>query len=154
MPFTNGQTLTADALNLEFGESKVGTSNTAGTTTSTSYTATLTGSTVPSTTFVAPASGKVQLVLVTRCFTSTTAFVRFAAEVRDGAVVGSGTVRLAASDSDAGAHQTNVQTFRFTDVAWAPSLVPGATYNARLLVMVSTGTGTFGDMKILVIPQS
>lgn len=151
MSFVSGELLTADRLNQEIGVGAGGTNivTTSGTTTSTSYTATLTGSTVPGRTFLAPANGQVTITCVVRCFTSTTAFIRFAPEVRLGAVVGSGTVFQAAVDSKAGVHQTNVQTFRFTTRMTITGLTPNTTYNARLNVMVSAGTGTFADMEII-----
>jgi hypothetical protein len=150
--FTNGSILTADDLNNAFGDTKRNQQNTAGTTTSTTYTNAITGGTLPSTTFVANASGRVLITATVRCFTSVTAFVRFAPEVRDGAVVDSGTVRLAAADTTAGVHQTNVQTFRFAEETYLSGLVAGSTYNVRLKVLTSTGTGTFADMELIVKP--
>lgn len=126
---------------------------TSGTTTSTSYTATLTGGTACSAVFTAPASGAVIVHNSTDFFTSTTSFVYCTVEVRAGGVVGSGTVFSAAGDGEAVKHQTNVQTFGFGRSRLITGLTPGATYNIRQMFRVSAGTGTYLNKHMIVEPQ-
>lgn len=154
MTFTAGQRPGAGGFNNEFGVTLNSIQTASGTTTSTTYTATLTGGVACAVVFVAPTSGKVLIHNTLRSFTSTTGFVYCSIEVRTGATPGSGTVVQAAADSLAHLHQTNVQAYRFGVVGMLTGLVAGDTYNARQLFRVSTGTGTYLDKELIIQPTT
>lgn len=128
-----------------------------GSTTSTSYTATLSGSTTPQKAFVAPPSGKV--LIHWSCYMThsiASGFAHMSFEVRNGATLGSGTVFLAASDtnsimtrvSDAG--NDDVQ---FGSTKLVTGLTPGNSYNIQgLYKIVVAGTGTYINRRIIVQP--
>lgn len=119
------------------------------TSTSTSYTTA--DMTTCGTAFVAPASGKVLVHISARLDHSTAApaFVSF--EVREGNVVGSGTVVLAADDTRSLMnHNTNEimggVTFPVT------GLTSGADYNVRLMHKTTSGTLTLVNRFVNVEP--
>lgn len=128
-----------------------------GSTTSTSYTATLSGSTTPQKAFVAPPSGKV--LIHWSCYMThsiASGFAHMSFEVRNGASLGAGTVFLAASDtnsvmtrvSDAG--NDDVQ---FGSTKLVTGLTPGNSYNIQgLYKIVVAGTGTYINRRIIVQP--
>lgn len=129
------------------------TQNTSGTTTSTSYTATLTGGTACSLTFVAPPSGQVMVDNSCNLSNSLTSGVLMGFEVRTGAVIGSGSVAFAASDNDSvSASGVANAGHRSTVSTPVTGLTPGATYNVRQLFRVSAGTGTYISKRLTVVP--
>lgn len=125
-----------------------------GTTTSTTFTATLTGGTTCSTTFVAPPSGRVMVHNTANLSNSTTSGVLMGFEIRTGAVVGSGTVVVAADDDEANSGSGVASVGRRSTVTTPilSGLTPGATYNIRQMFRVSAGTGTFLSKRITVVP--
>ena len=130
-----------------------GVQSTLGTSGSTVYTATLASGTTASVAFTAPPSGKVIVHNMCASFTSTTAFIHMAFEVRTGASIGSGSVFLAADDSFSARHQTNVQTFSVQRSKLVTGLTPGSSYHVRQMFKVSTGSGSWYDKEIIVEPQ-
>ncbi|WP_434439702.1 hypothetical protein [Lentzea sp. E54] len=126
------------------------TENTAGTTTSGAFTATLTGGTTCSGTFVAPASGAVDVFNTAQVGNSDTADLAIVSfEVREGAVVGSGTVAFAA-DIPNGVYSG--PTVRATSVTPVTGLTPGETYNIRQMFAVTGDTGSFSNKRLQVRP--
>jgi hypothetical protein len=125
--------------------------NTAGTTTSTSYTATLTGGTTCSLTFVAPPSGSVMIHNTCETKNNTNPELSLCTfEVRAGSTVGSGTVVIAASDDEAVFSTDDV---RFGAARLLTGLTPGSTYNIRQLFRVTASTGTFSRKSLIVRPD-
>lgn len=128
------------------------TQNTSGTTTSTSYTATLTGGTTCGVAFIAPPSGLVLVHFSASLLNSGANFSIMSFEVRTGGSVGSGTVFLAADDSRivgyVGTGQLDLG--RTLPVS---GLTAGSTYNARQMFRVTAGTGTFLRKNLTVSPQ-
>jgi len=129
------------------------TQNTSGTTTSTSYTATLTGGTTCSLTFVAPPSGQVMVHNTVNLSNTLTSGVLMSFEIRAGAVVGSGTVFQAADDQNTN-QSSGVAGVgnRATVSTPITGLTPGATYNIRQMFRVSAGTGTYISKRLTVVP--
>jgi len=121
------------------------------TSTSASYAAPTTGA-APSAVFVAPPSGIVRLdysgALVHGTAGQTAAMTP---EIRLGNVVGSGTVFWAATDSyRLSVKGTNdIEAGRSSLIS---SLVPGTTYNARMLLMATAATAYFARMRLAVSP--
>lgn len=151
--FTAGQPLTAAALNDALGETKSNDQLTSGTTTATGYTATLTGGTACSTLAVIPTSGK--LIVHNTCQVSNnnaagTALCAF--EVRNGSVVGSGSVLYAASDDDAVNTAGNTSLDRKTVTVYVGGLTPGITVNIRQVFRVNNNTGTFFRKELIAQP--
>lgn len=127
------------------------TQNTSGTTTSGAFTATLTGGTTCSTTFVAPANGKVDIFNVCEMSNSVTTNLSLCTiEVRAGAVVGSGTVVLAAGNNQA---IYSGSTIRTSAVESLTGLTPGATYNVQQMFAATGGTATFVNKRLMVRPS-
>lgn len=145
-----GQRLTAALLGL----ARYSEETALGTTTSASYTATLTGGTACSFTFVAPTSGVVEVVNTAQVDNSSTAQTSLMSfEIRTGSSVGSGTVMFAASDDDAlrnlGTNEVQMTFARIVD-----GLTGGATYNIRQMFRGSGGTtATFIRKRLAVIPM-
>jgi hypothetical protein len=129
------------------------TQNTSGSTTSTTYTATLTGGTTCSFSFVAPPSGQVMVHNTTNLSNSLTSGVLMSFEIRTGAVVGSGTVVQAADDQNSN-QSSGVAGVgnRATVSTPVTGLTPGATYNIRQMFRVSAGTGTYISKRLTVVP--
>lgn len=109
--------------------------------------------------FVAPPSGRVIIhwTGALRNLSSNESPVAYLSpEVRSGAAPGSGTVVLAASDARtvrcnfAG----GVQTIRAGASHLLSGLVPGASYNARMLHRVTSSTGEFFYRSLIVVPAS
>lgn len=122
--------------------------NTAGTTSSTTYTATLAGGTTCGITFVAPPSGIVDIHNTAAVGPGSTVYAFCDFEVRQGGVIGSGTVFRAATDTTAIRH-ADPNFVRATAVTPVVGLTPGSTYNARQLFRInSAGPLTVQD-KIL-----
>lgn len=128
--------------------------DTAGTTSSTSYTSTLSGGTACSTTFVAPASGKVTVFISARISDGTGAdLARMSFEVREGAVIGSGTVVSTADEPRAVAH-TGTSAMQAGNSFPVTGLTPGATYNVQQMFGTGGGTGTYSYKKLAVYPHA
>lgn len=123
-----------------------------GTTTSGTYTATLTGGTTCSKTFIAPFSGKVLIHNTVESLNSGAGWTKTAIEVRTGAVIGSGTAVLTANDDDTNG-TTGTNSVRCTVTKLLTGLTPGATYNVRQLFKVQSGTGTYLRKEIIVEPK-
>lgn len=126
--------------------------NTAGTTNSASYTATLTGGTTCSVVFVAPPSGNV--LIHNNCeptASSTTQAAYCSFEVRAGATPGSGTVFLAAATNHAVMGFGNLTTGKGR-TKLVTGLTPGSTYNARQLFLSTSGTATFEGKELIAQP--
>jgi hypothetical protein len=102
--------------------------------------------------FTAPASGVVKIDWAAELKTGTAAQVAAATiEVRTGAVVGSGTVVYAASDSNPLAQNTNTNIATAAAMTPVTGLTPGASYNARLMFR-SNGTATLtGGRRVINI---
>lgn len=152
-PFLAGQRLTAQALNDVWTDSEEDTQNTLGTTTSTSFTATLTGGTACGTSFTAPASGIVLITSASFCENSGTARSYCTIRVRTGAIVGSGTDVTAAIDDNS----VSIQGSAGDDTAMGRAyritgLTPGTVYNVQQLFRVSGSTGTFAWKRLAVYP--
>jgi hypothetical protein len=126
------------------------TQNTSGTTTSTTYTATLTGGTACGVAFTAPTSGRV-LVINNSTITNSGANSTYCSyAVRTGGSIGSGTVFLAESDTNAAINQTT-SAFRFGVSRVVEGLTAGSTYNVQQSFRVAAGTGTFSGKHLAVI---
>lgn len=125
------------------------TQNTFGTTTSTSYTATLTGGTACGLAFVAPASGKVLIHNVCDIKNSGAGYCSCAIELRTGGTIGSGTV-VTSPGFDNNILQTGTAQVRCMVTEPVSGLTAGATYNVRQLYLVQSGTGTFSNKKLIV----
>lgn len=123
--------------------------DTSGTTTSTSYTATLTGGTTCSAVFVAPPSGAVIIHNRFYGFNGGANFNFCSREVRAGAVVGSGTVFSAANDNTA-VVRNGVSADGSPD--HVTGLTAGSTYNVRQMFRVDGNTGTFIYKHLIVQP--
>lgn len=153
MTFTAGEILTASKLNSEIGLSTNAgdIQNTVGTTTSTTFTATLTGGTAVGVAFVAPASGAVIFHYNSLMTNSGANFSYSSPQVRTGGTVGSGTIVLAVIDDYALTHQGTNQD-RYGGTKRLTGLSPGVTYNVQMLHRASAGTGTFSRKELIVTP--
>ncbi len=126
--------------------------NTAGTTASTSFTSTLSGGTACSTTFVAPQSGKVRVHIAALISDATAAdLARMGFEVREGAVVGSGTVAWAAGNPYVVGH-TGTSSAHVGGSFVVTGLTAGATYNVQQMFATGGGTGTYSQKTLSVTP--
>lgn len=144
------QELTAQQLNdLETAEAVDDRQNTAGTTTSVTYTASLTGGTACAIAFVAPSSGKVMIFNNCWMWSSGSFNNLCTIHVRNGAVIGSGSDVLASSDDEAltdfGTGGDRQGTSRLLS-----GLTPGASYNVQQEFKVTGGTGTFKSKSLIV----
>jgi len=126
-----------------------------GTTTSTSFTNTLTTTGIQGSTFVAPASGVVLIAASTSARNSNAGgFCLVDFEVREGAVLGSGTLTRASSENTAASHQSDSANQQSTCVVIptpVTGLVAGTTYNASITYRVTANTGTFNRRKISIV---
>lgn len=138
---------------LDFTEAVTGeqTAN-SGTTTSTSFTATLTGATTAQRAFVAPTSGRVKVDWKATLSNSGANATLCGFEVRSGSVLGSGSVVTAAADAAAVRNDSTVIE-GFGTHRLITGLTAGASYNAQLMFRVAAGTGTFQHLFITVTPQ-
>lgn len=124
--------------------------NTSGTTTSTTYTATLTGGTACGLAFVAPPSGRVFIHNTVYFFNAGVDFCFCTIRLKTGAVIGSGTDTIAASDAECVAtHEVQRQTA----TRLVTSLTPGNSYNVQQLFRVTGNTGTFLNKNLTVQPS-
>ena len=125
-----------------------------GTTTSTTYTATLAaGGTACGKVFVAPASGSVVIHNATQIQASAgNSFCTI--RVRTGDTIGSGTDVLPAGDDDAVITNVAAVVIRAGVDVPVDGLTPGNTYNAQQLFKNdAAGTCTVSRKKIIVKPQ-
>jgi hypothetical protein len=130
--------------------------DTDGSTTSTSYTATLSGSSVPGVAFVAPPSGKVTILFAAATYNSVLGNDnKIAVQVRAGGSVGSGTVFYAANDNDMILWRpyNALAAHRASSFAEVTGLTPGDTYNAQMMVKTVSGTANFLYKFIKVLPD-
>jgi len=135
---------------LREGTAASNTQNTSGTTTSGTYTATLSGGTTCSFTFVAPGSGSVIVNNNCNVANSGANLSLCGFEIRAGGTVGSGTVVFGVDNNEsliAGQTQANISRSRLIT-----GLTPGSTYNIRQLFAVTGGTGTFSSKHLNVVP--
>lgn len=132
----------------------VSTQNTNGTTTSTSYTATLSGGTACGLAFTAPLSGAVLIHNTSETFNSGSGLSYCTIQVKTGASIGSGTDVVAASDNESVASQSSsgVGQVRATATRLVTGLTPGSSYNVQQLFRVTSSTGTFGKKTLIVQP--
>src|SRR5690606_27719206 len=122
-----------------------------GTTTSTTFTSTLTGGTACSVVFTAPTSGRVLLINGCQISNSGNNTSTCAAEVREGDSVGVGTIVSVASTLRAGRNgNANPVLGSFADVIGG--LTAGGSYNAQQMFAVASGTGTFSNKTLIVVP--
>lgn len=124
--------------------------STGGTTTSTTYTATLSGSTVCGVAFVAPGSGSVRIDFCATQSAGTAVFTLSTFEVRTGAVVGSGTVAFAPTADDETLQNTTASAATSARHTIVTGLTPGSSYNVQMLHRVASGTGTFLRRRVTV----
>lgn len=128
------------------------TQNTSGTTISTGYTATLTGGTAAGQVIVAPPSGAVLVHNTAAIGPSAAVYDFMDFEVRNGGVIGAGTVFRAPSDTTASRH-ADPNFVRATTSTLVTGLTPGNTYNIRQQYRVNSGTGIFQDKHLVLMPQ-
>ncbi len=141
-----GQKMTAAYLNalVPIGEAQSTTNATPGTTTSTSYTDTLTGSGTVSLSFTAPPSGSVAVTVRAAMDNSGGNYTSVAFRL-------SGASARASSDND----QAYIQgTDECTDEAMTivTGLTAGGAYTATMQHKVTAGTGTYNFRRISVRP--
>lgn len=139
-------------------ESQVNTSSvtvvdaTARTTTSTSFTATISGSTPEmGVAFVAPTSGKVMIIWTAGMANgSSPNIAQISPQVRAGSTINSGTIVLAA---DAARSTLTITSSRHAGVYILTGLTPGASYNAVMTHRsFSAGTSSFDGRELTVVP--
>jgi hypothetical protein len=129
------------------------TQDTPGTTTSTTFTATLTGGTACSLVFTAPASGKILAHNTARLLNSTAdGYALCSIQIRTGAVVGSGTLVVTAADTES--IRTQDKDVCSSRPRWLTGLTAGSSYNAQQLFRCVTGTATFADKNLIVHPEA
>lgn len=157
MAFTAGKKLTAQLLNQTFPAAVSNRVDTDGSTTSTTYTATLSAGAAAGVAFTAPLSGQVLILFGTASYqSSATADNKSAPQVRTGTTVGSGTIFYTATDSDmllqrlTGA--ATGEAARGQSFTVVTGLTANSSYNVQLLHKVSGGTGNFLFKFITVIP--
>lgn len=124
-----------------------------GTITSTSFTGDRTGTANEAgIAFVAPSSGKVKVHISCGLFNSGAGSFNVASyEVRSGAVIGSGTVVVAA-DVGRGLQMYGTSETRFGSEFLVEGLSAGASYNARMMYLTQSGTMSVDRPGIIVTP--
>lgn len=152
--FLAGAILTAQTLNDVFTDSNSDSQDTLGSTTATSFTATLTGGTACGVSFIAPTSGIV--LIANNTFVENTGAAARAyctIRVRTGSSIGSGSDVLAATDENsiataggAGDDGAFGRVFRLT------GLTAGQSFNIQQLFRVSGSTGNFAWKRLSVYP--
>jgi hypothetical protein len=131
-------------------------STTPGTTTSTSYTNTLTTTGIHGVAFIAPPSGKIQIIGRSVASNSNAgSYAQMDYEVRQGSTIGSGTLARTTNNNTAGIQQSATANAQGTIVTGGllAGLTPGAAYNACLTFMASGSTASFNRRQIAVYPQ-
>lgn len=108
------------------------------------------------TTFIVPASGKVQLTWGGEISNSVGSFSLLSPEIAEGGTVGSGTVIVAASDDYTARADTTVlvrsTNMRLVTVADGAGFTPGKLVNVALYHRVGAGTGNFDRRTVTVVP--
>lgn len=124
--------------------------------TTTSGSFTTVGGTVVGTSFIVPASGKVQLTWGAEIKNSAGSFSLLSPQIAEGSTVGSGTVIVAASDDYTARADTTVTVrstnMRLLTVADGAAFTPGKLVNVALYHRVGGGTGTFERRTVTVVP--
>lgn len=124
--------------------------------TTTSGTYTTVGGTVVGTTFIVPASGKVQLTWGAEIRNSAGSFSLLSPQIAEGGTVGSGTVIVAADDNYTARADTTVTVrstnMRLLTVADGAAFTPGKLVNVALYHRVGGGTGSFERRTVTVEP--
>lgn len=128
-----------------------------GTTTSTSFTATLTGGAGAAKAFVAPTSGKVMVEWSSGVYNSTAAQDAWCGwELREGSIIGSGVAPVAYLASEERSIRNKVASTSNDSQFGAPMLVenltPGDAYHVRMMFKVSANTGSFTNKRIIIVP--
>lgn len=136
---------------LDFTTAVVDSQATSGTTTSTSYTATLTSGTACGVSFTAPTSGMVVIHNVCEMSNSGANDNRCGWALKTGSVVGSGTSVTAADDARA-IHSVGTSAIRVGTSVLVTGLTAGSSYNVQQQFKVSAGTGTFVNKSLSVTP--
>lgn len=126
--------------------------DTTGTSTSTTYTATLTGGTACGLAFIAPPSGRALVGWSAQILNSAANYNLMTIQVRAGGSVGSGTVFLTAADNIA-LTWNGTLAFRGGVTYMVNGLTSGSTYNVQTLFRVTAGTGTWHSKHLNVVPQ-
>lgn len=140
---------------LDFPAATVSVQNTAGTTSSTSYTSTLTSGTACGVAFVAPTSGKVLVHNSALLDHSTTGTSWCSWILRTGASIGSGSTALGLSASDSRAiKHIGTSESRQGDTYLITGLTPGASYNIVQQFRTTGATATFSDKVLSVTPTT
>lgn len=148
MAIVAGEKATASRITEEIGVALSDTQITSGTTTSTSYTATLTGGTACGVAFVAPPSGKV--FIMNTCQTVPSGGLALVTiRVRTGSSIGSGSDVIAALDDNIMYCGSEI---RATATMLVTGLTSGSSYNVQQLFKVAAGTGTFSRKALVVKP--
>lgn len=127
--------------------------NDGGTTTSTTFTATLTGGTSPvGVAFTAPPSGKVLVFWYTRERNSGANITLCSIRVGTGSTLNGGSAFVSAADgiSIQGSGTADLGASGYYPVE---GLTAGNDYNVVLMHRVNTGTGTYGNRHITVEPS-
>lgn len=124
--------------------------------TTTSGTFTTVGGTVVGTSFIVPASGKVQLTWGAEISNSAGSFSLLSPQIAEGGTVGSGTVIVAADDNYTARADTTVRVrstnMRLLTVADGSGFTPGKLVNVALYHRVGGGTGSFERRTVTVVP--
>lgn len=150
--YAGGELLSATASNNAHGAAASDTQITAGTSTSGSFTATLTGGTAAGVVFTTPTSGLVVILYNTLMQNSGANFTYFSPQIRTGSTIGSGTIVAAASDDTALTHHgTNALRYGGSQIMVLTALT---VYNVQLLHRVTAGTGTWSRKHVIVLPTS
>lgn len=149
--FLAGQTLTA----LHFPPSVFDVENDAFNFTATTFGVTSTSGTYIDcgVAFVAPMSGRVNIIYNAQSSNTTGVSTFVSPVIREGATIGSGTVVSAASDDDAIIVQSSNE-HRSGASRLVSGLTAGSTYNVRLEHRVSGGTGIVRRRTVTVEPTS
>lgn len=138
---------------VDFTTSVNSTQNTSGTTTSTSYTATLTGGTACGVAFVAPTSGRVAIVnTADQSISAAGQAAHLSFAVRQGSTIGSGTSVLGAAD-DRSMYVVN-DSGRQSFFYMLSGLTAGGSYNVQQNFRTSNAanTATFQRKTLDVFP--
>lgn len=136
---------------LDFSTAATDSESASGTTTSTSFTATLTGGTACEVTFVAPTSGKVCIVNTGSLVNSGANETQMGFRIGTGSTPGAGTEVLAAS-VDRSLRNTGTNRISATFEWFVTGLTAGSTYNVQQQFAVAAGTGTFLRKQLTVVP--
>jgi hypothetical protein len=122
-----------------------------GSTTSTSYTGTRTGTAnIAGAAFKGPLSGAVRIDWACGMSNNGTGITLVSPRVLTGSTVGSGSSVLAAADTNALQYASSPNELKVSDFYILTGLTPGSDYNVSLMYRVSGNTGTFNRPKVSV----